>query len=115
MSRPRLIVTRPQPEADHWVAQLQAQGVAAQALPLIEIGPATLAADVEALAQAQAAIAQQRYGAIMLVSGNAAQYFLDEKLALALSCQAPQLSKPEYGALAPAQRVLPWPRAFRPP
>ena len=93
MSRPRLIVTRPQPEADHWVAQLQAQGVAALALPLIEIGPATLAADIEALAQAQAAIAQQRYGAIMLVSGNAAQYFLGSKLTLTRDQSAPAAIK----------------------
>ena len=67
MALPRLIVTRPQPEADRWVEQLRAQGVQAQALPLIEIGPASLPADQQATAQARAQ--WQRYGAIMLVSG----------------------------------------------
>jgi uroporphyrinogen-III synthase len=33
----QLLVTRPQPQADEWVASLCAQGVSAQALPLIEI------------------------------------------------------------------------------
>ena len=91
---PRIIVTRPQPEADAWVVQLQAQGTRALALPLIEIGPATLPADQQAANQARAACqGGGRYGAIMLVSGNAAQYFLDKKLALALSCQAPAAIK----------------------
>lgn len=36
---PRLIVTRPQPEAGRWVAALAAQGQPALALPLIEIAP----------------------------------------------------------------------------
>lgn len=35
-----LLVTRPQPQADEWVAALRAQGVAAQALPLLAIEPA---------------------------------------------------------------------------
>ncbi|MFE1572842.1 uroporphyrinogen-III synthase [Comamonas odontotermitis] len=94
MTLPRIIVTRPQPEADAWVSQLQAHGVPARALPLIEIGPATLPADQQAASEARAACQRGgRYGAIMLVSGNAAQYFLDEKLALALSCQAPTAIK----------------------
>lgn len=38
--RPRLIVTRPQPQADEWVARLQALGLDAVALPLLAIdGP----------------------------------------------------------------------------
>ena len=87
MALPRLIVTRPQPEADRWVEQLRAQGVQAQALPLIEIGPASLPADQQAAAQARAQ--WQRYGAIMLVSGNAAQYFFDAATAQAINRQAP--------------------------
>ena len=38
--RPRLLVTRPQPQADEWVAALQALGLDAVALPLLAIaGP----------------------------------------------------------------------------
>lgn len=36
---PRIIVTRPQPQADTWVADLQGCGIDAAALPLIAIGP----------------------------------------------------------------------------
>ncbi len=94
MTLPRVIVTRPQPEADAWVSQLQARGVSARALPLIEIGPATLPADQQAASQARAACQRGgRYGAIMLVSGNAAQYFLDDNLTQVLSCQAPAAIK----------------------
>lgn len=35
----QLLVTRPQPQADEWVAALHAHGVAAQALPLLQIVP----------------------------------------------------------------------------
>jgi uroporphyrinogen-III synthase len=38
---PRVLVTRPQPQADQWVAQLQGLGLQAGALPLLDIaGPA---------------------------------------------------------------------------
>ncbi len=83
---PTLIVTRPQPEADQWVALLAQRGIAAQALPLIAIGPASNPADQAALVQARTH--WQGYGAIMLVSGNAARFFLDEKTALALNQRA---------------------------
>jgi uroporphyrinogen-III synthase len=35
----QLLVTRPQPQADEWVASLRARGVAAHALPLLQIVP----------------------------------------------------------------------------
>jgi uroporphyrinogen-III synthase len=35
----QLLVTRPQPQADEWVATLRARGVAAHALPLLQIVP----------------------------------------------------------------------------
>lgn len=90
MTLPCIIVTRPQPEADAWVSQLQAHGVPALALPLIEIGAATLPADQQAANQARADCQNSGpYGAIMLVSGNAAQFFIDQKMAQALSCQPP--------------------------
>ncbi len=80
------IVTRPQPDADHWVAQLGQHGIAASALPLIDIGPATHPTDRERVADARTH--WQRYGAIMLVSGNAARFFFDKNLALALNHRA---------------------------
>ena len=83
---PTLIVTRPQPEADQWVGLLAQHGIAAQALPLITIGPASNPADQAAATQARAH--WQHYGAIMLVSGNAARFFFDEKLALSLNQSA---------------------------
>ena len=83
---PALIVTRPQPEADHWMGLLHQRGVTARALPLITIGPASNPADQAAAAHARAH--WQRYGAIMLVSGNAARFFLDQKTVLALNQRA---------------------------
>lgn len=43
-----LLVTRPQPQADDWVRQLQALGMPARALPLLAIGDAPDAAAVQA-------------------------------------------------------------------
>lgn len=83
---PRVIVTRPAREAAHWVAQLQAQGIAAAALPLIAIGPCTNAAAQQTLAHAQQQLAQ--YRALMFVSGNAVVYFFEQKEPLALMQQA---------------------------
>ena len=45
----RVIVTRPVRECQHWVEQLQRLGFAAEALPLIEIGPAADPPDLQAL------------------------------------------------------------------
>ena len=38
---PHLLVTRPQPQADAWVARLQALGLAASAFPLLGIDGTT--------------------------------------------------------------------------
>ena len=47
-----VVVTRPQPQADEWVAQLRAQGVPAGALPLLGIdGPADPRPVIDAWAQ----------------------------------------------------------------
>ena len=43
-----LLVTRPQPQADQWVAALQAHGVAARALPLLQVEPVSDPAAVAA-------------------------------------------------------------------
>jgi len=66
----RLIVTRPQQDALRWVDTLRARGLQAEALPLIDIAPATDAGPVH-LAWRQIA----QYQAAMFVSGNAVQHF----------------------------------------
>ena len=68
---PVVLVTRPQREAVAWVQGLQAQGVNAQAFPLIEIVPAP---DADALAQAWAQLGT--CSALMFVSANAVRYFM---------------------------------------
>lgn len=66
----RVIVTRPEREAQQWVRDLSAQGLDAQALPLIRVcavdQPAELARVWQRLAQ---------YVAVMFVSGNAVDHF----------------------------------------
>lgn len=81
-SAPLVIVTRPAREAAEWAAALQARGIAAQALALIDIGPPP---DAQALQAARAQLGAFR--AVMLVSGNAAQHFFDPNTALALAGQ----------------------------
>src|SRR5690349_8946181 len=71
-----VIVTRPAADAQHWVEQLRQEGFAAEALPLIDIAPAS---DGAALAQARQALG--RYAACMFVSGNAVEYFFKTPLA----------------------------------
>src|SRR5690606_1404358 len=61
-SRVTVLVTRPAQEAQRWVQQLRAAGIAAEALPLLAIGPA---ADPTALAAARATLG--RYAAVMFV------------------------------------------------
>ena len=69
----RVIVTRPARECQHWVEQLQRSGFAAEALPLIEIGAADSAADIQALQHAWETL--EAYAACLFVSGNAVSYF----------------------------------------
>lgn len=47
MSKLRVLVTRPEPQAGEWVAQLRSTGADAYALPLIDIGPAPDGAAVD--------------------------------------------------------------------
>ena len=75
----RVIVTRPERESRHWVEQLQRAGFAAEALPLIEIGPAASPADVQALQHAWQTLGA--YAACLFVSGNAVNYFFKQKKA----------------------------------
>lgn len=67
----RVLVTRPQREAQAWVQALQVQGVDAQAFPLIDIVPLTDAVEL-ALAWQQLG----RYSAVMFVSANAVRHFM---------------------------------------
>jgi uroporphyrinogen-III synthase len=75
MTPPRVIVTRPEQEAQRWVRDLRARGFAAEALPLIAILPVAAAAARAALRQARARLGG--YQAAMFVSGNAVRYFFD--------------------------------------
>lgn len=71
----RVIVTRPEREAQRWVLDLSAQGLEAVALPLIEIAPVT---DSSALTQAWQHLTD--YLAVMFVSANAvAPFFVSNK------------------------------------
>ncbi len=72
----RVIVTRPERECLHWVKQLQQRGFAAEALPLIEIGPADDLKDVQALQHAWDTL--EAYTACLFVSGNAVNYFFKQ-------------------------------------
>ena len=74
MPAPRVLVTRPAAAAAAWVAQLARHGIAADALPLIEIRPEPLAG---ALAQARQRLPS--YAAVMFVSGNAVTALLGDK------------------------------------
>lgn len=104
----RILVTRPQPEADRWVADLRAHGLDAEALPLICIRAASAPEQQAALRQAQAC--WQQYSAIMVVSGNAAAYFFDKDWGAALGEQAPaaintRVWAPGPGTAAALQRL----------
>jgi len=65
-----VIVTRPAPDAQRWVDQLQQRGISAEALPLIDIASV---ADVSAARKAWAHL--EKYAAVMFVSGNAVEHF----------------------------------------
>jgi uroporphyrinogen-III synthase len=68
---PRVIVTRPEREAQAWADALQARGVLCETLPLIEIAPLP---EPSALAQAWQAVPQHL--AVMFVSANAVRFFM---------------------------------------
>lgn len=83
---PAVLVTRPAAEAGAWVADLQARGIPAEALPLIEISPA---ADLGPAHDSWSAMGS--YAALMFVSGNAVQYFFAARPASAAGALPPQL------------------------
>ena len=67
---PRVVVTRPAAQAELWVERLRARGIAAEALPLIEIAASD---DTAALAAAWAELASYRL--VVFVSANAVVHF----------------------------------------
>jgi uroporphyrinogen-III synthase len=71
-----VLVTRPQPQADDWVARLQAAGLQAAALPLLHI---TLGGDAGALQAAWQQLPQCRLA--MFVSANAVAGFFLQRAA----------------------------------
>ena len=70
----RVLVTRPESEARHWVEDLRRRGFDAQAFPLIAIAPVLAAADL-----VQAWRQLDRYCAVMFVSGNAVRHFFGRR------------------------------------
>lgn len=68
---PRVIVTRPERDAQRWVAQLHGAGFDARALPLIDIAPAP---DLQAVGHAWHRL--DACIAAMFVSGNAVEQFM---------------------------------------
>ncbi len=74
----RVIVTRPEREAQRWVIELSARGFQALALPLIQIGPLH---DQTELTKARQQLAQ--YVGVMFVSANAVDYFFASGASLA--------------------------------
>ena len=75
----RIIVTRVQPQAQHWVAQLQELGFDALALPLIEV---RAVADTSLLKAAWQEL--RKFAAVMFVSRAAVDFFFKENSAQAL-------------------------------
>ncbi len=71
---PVILVTRPQPQADEWTGRLQALGLAASALPLIDISDAVNPGAVQA---AWRQLSQIRL--VIFVSPNAVQCFANKR------------------------------------
>lgn len=69
----RVIVTRPEREALHWVQALRAQGLDAQPLPLMAVGPVRSPDAQRALAAAWQNLGH--FAAVMFVSANAVRHF----------------------------------------
>ena len=92
----RVIVTRPQREAQRWVLDLSALGLEALALPLIEVGPVADPADLVRVWQQLA-----DYVGVMFVSGNAVDHFFASKPPLAPEFIAQEAIKTRAWATGP--------------
>lgn len=105
MPLPRVIVTRPAHDAARWVTALAAHGVAAEALPLIDIVPEPMAGE---LAHAREDLGGQDIA--MFVSGNAVDGFLSTAHGPAPDTVATRAWSPGPGTTA-ALRAAGWPPA----
>ncbi len=83
MKASRVIVTRPEREAQRWVHDLRALGMNAEALPLLEIAPLPESAQLIKVWQEL-----DTYAALMFVSGNAVDFFFASNPALAQHSRA---------------------------
>jgi uroporphyrinogen-III synthase len=97
---PSAVLTRPLPEALHWQRLLQARGLGADVLPLMEIAPASDAASQAALQRIAGQL--QHHRALMFVSPNAVRGLLaapgmDPALRQALSAGRLRLWSPGPG------------------
>lgn len=92
----RLIVTRPQREAQRWVQSLSTAGYEALALPLIALAPA---ADQAALHSVWQRL--DDYVALMFVSGNAVDHFFAAKPPQALCFSSQSAIKTRAWATGP--------------
>jgi uroporphyrinogen-III synthase len=99
----RIIVTRVQPQAQQWVAQLQQLGFDALALPLIEVRAAADTAPLKA-----ALLDLPKFAAVMFVSRAAVDYLFKENQALALIKQGQDAIKTRFWSTGPgtAQALL---------
>ena len=88
MTSARAIITRPAAQAQAWVHALQAQGLQAVALPLIDIGPVD---DLQAVQALHKRI--DSFDVCMCVSSNAAHYFFASKKAVAFIDSAQAATK----------------------
>lgn len=99
----RVLVTRPEREAQGWVRELSAAGLEALALPLIEVAPAP---GQDALRAAWQRL--DRYVGVMFVSGNAVDCFFAAKPSESPGFSAPAAIKTRAWAPGPgtAQALL---------
>ncbi|MET1116733.1 MAG: uroporphyrinogen-III synthase [Comamonas sp.] len=101
-------MTRPAPDAGHWVDALQARGIAACALPLIDITAGALQS--AALDQTRCDCATPgHYRAVMFVSSNAVLHFFAPGTTLAPGTRAwspgPGTARTLQAAGVPAQQI----------
>ena len=98
----RVVVTRPESDAQSWLRGLQGAGFDPLLLPLIGIGPAQDAAPVQ-----QAWLSVPDYSAVMFVSGNAVKHFFSLKPPLSLAFTAQSATKTRAWATGPGTvRIL---------
>lgn len=97
---PRVVVTRPAAQAAEWVARLQAAGIDAAALPLIEIVAAT---DAHALGRAWATLPSRRL--VIFVSANAVDGFFAARPEAAGWPKATTAAAPGPGTSAALRRA----------